>query len=155
MFRGNTEINIDNKGRFAVPTKYRAMLKEQSGGRVVVTIDTDSPCLLIYPLNVWQVIEEKIQSLPTFNAATRRIQRLLIGHAHECELDAQGRVLLAPVLRKHAQIDKKLMLVGQGKKFEVWSETRWESECQAWLEQGVGASEDGVQVPAVLNDLSV
>ncbi len=155
MFRGNTEINIDSKGRFAVPTKYRSMLKEQSGGRVVVTIDTDSPCLLIYPLNVWQVIEEKIQELPTFNPTTRRIQRLLIGHAHEVELDAQGRVLVPPVLRKHAQIQKKLMLVGQGKKFEIWSETRWETECQAWLEQGVGANENGADMPAILDDLSV
>lgn len=155
MFRGNTEINIDGKGRFAIPTKYRPKLIDQTGGKVVVTIDTDSPCLLIYPLNTWYEIEEKIQSLPTFNPATRRIQRLLIGHAHEVDMDGQGRVLVPTVLRKHAGIEKKLMLVGQGKKFEIWSEARWESECQAWLEQGVGSGEATGEMPAILNDLSV
>lgn len=155
MFRGNTEINVDGKGRFAMPTKYRSKLIDQSAGKVIVTIDTDSACLLVYPLNTWHDIEEKIQALPTFNPTTRRIQRLLIGHAHEVDMDGQGRILVPPVLRKHAGIDKKMMLVGQGKKFEIWSEARWETECQAWLEQGVGSGDTAQEMPAILDDLSV
>ena len=141
MYRGISSVNLDSKGRFSVPTKYRETLCK-SGNTLVITIDTEERCLLLYPIEVWEGIEEKIQSLPSFNPATRRIQRLLIGHATEVDMDAQGRLLLSPVLREHAMIDKSMVIVGQGKKFEIWSKDHWEKQCDQWLNQENGGSDE-------------
>lgn len=129
MFRGINAVNLDIKGRMALPTRYREDLDDQ----LVVTIDTEERCLLLYPYTTWEVIERKIESLSSFNQVTRRIQRLLIGHATEVELDGQGRVLLPPLLREYADLDKKIILVGQGKKFEIWGQASWEAKREAWL----------------------
>jgi len=155
MFRGINSLNIDSKGRIAIPKRYRDMLlkgaKQDESYHVVLTIDTESPCLLLYPAIEWDVIEEKLQGLPSFNPAARRIQRLLIGHATELELDASSRLLLPPVLREYAGMDKKLMLVGQGKKFELWSETTWNQHRDQWLQETSTAEE----LPADIQDLSL
>lgn len=135
MFRGLTTLNLDPKGRLVVPTRYRERLKVEGAEPLIATIDPESPCLLLYPYAAWEVIEQKIQSLPSFNKATRRIQRLLIGHATECEMDNQGRLLLPQSLRDYAQLDKTVVLVGQGKKFEIWSESVWLTASQQWLEE--------------------
>ena len=133
-FRGINAINIDGKGRLAVPTRYRDALGGQEGASLVVTIDTEETCLLLYPIKQWQVIEDSLQRLPSFNAAARRIQRLLIGHATDVELDANGRLLLPPLLRDYAHLDKHVVMIGQGNKFEVWDETLWQSRREQWLE---------------------
>jgi MraZ protein len=133
MFRGISAVNLDTKGRMAMPTRYRDGLQANDDGRLIVTVDTESPCLLLYPLGEWELIEAKLQSLPSFNQAARRIQRLLIGHATDVELDGNGRILLPNVLRDYAGLDKKIMLVGQGKKFEIWSEQQWEAQREIWL----------------------
>lgn len=132
MFRGINSISIDGKGRLAVPTKYRDSLGQDKAS-LVVTIDTEETCLLMYPASQWQVIEDNLQRLPSFNAAARRIQRLLIGHATDVELDGNGRVLLPPLLRDHAHLSKRVMMIGQGNKFEVWDETLWQSRREQWL----------------------
>lgn len=133
MFRGINAINIDVKGRIAVPTRYRDALLAEAGGALVVTIDTEETCLLLYPVKQWQVIEENLQRLPSFNAQARRIQRLLIGHATDIDCDNQGRVLLPQLLREHAKLDKRALLIGQGNKFEIWDETLWQSRRAEWL----------------------
>jgi len=125
MFRGINAINLDTKGRFAVPTKYRDRLQQDCLGRLVLTIDTEANCLLLYPLPEWEVIEAKLQKLPSFNPAARRVQRLLIGHATDVELDSNGRLLVAPMLREYANLSKKVVLIGQGNKFEIWDEDNW------------------------------
>ncbi len=125
-------MTLDGKGRFAVPTRYRDALGGE-GASLVVTIDTSDPCLLIYPTQAWHVIEEHVQQLPSFNAAARRIQRLLIGHATDVELDTSGRVLLPPLLRDYAHLEKNVVLIGQGNKFELWSEEEWQTRRAAWL----------------------
>jgi MraZ protein len=130
MFRGINAITIDGKGRFAVPARYREGLGEQ----VVVTIDTEEKCLLLYPVSHWQVIEENLQRLPSFNAASRRIQRLLIGHATDVDLDGNGRVLLPSLLRDYACLKKNIVLIGQGNKFELWDEDGWQARRQQWLD---------------------
>ncbi len=133
MFRGNNEINMDAKGRMAIPVRYRDLLASLCEGRLIVTIDIHDQCLLLYPLPEWEKIETQIARLPTFNPASRKLQRLLIGHARELELDGSGRILIPPELRKHAQIDKKVMLVGQSHRLELWSEECWDVQREAWL----------------------
>lgn len=135
MFRGVNGINIDAKGRIVMPTRYRDSLQDECKGCVVMTIDTEERCLLLYPLPAWEEIEGKLAALPSFNTAARRIQRLLIGHATEAELDSQGRILLPPLLRDYAGLNKKIMLVGQGKKFEIWDEEHWQQRRGQWLSE--------------------
>lgn len=152
MFRGINPINLDPKGRLAMPTRYRDQLRRDCHGHLVATIDTESHCLLLYPLHEWEIIEQKIQALPSFNRVTRRIQRLLIGHATEVELDSQGRLLLPQTLRDYAHLNKEIVLVGQGKKFELWDEKAWHAHRQAWLQE---ESERGEEIPAELQDLAL
>ena len=83
----------------------------------------------------WEEIERKLAKLPSFNPAARRIQRLLMGHATDVEMDGQGRILLPPLLRDYAGVTKRMVMVGQGKKFELWDEAHWESCRAQWLEE--------------------
>lgn len=133
MFRGISAINLDAKGRMAIPSRHRLHLEKAAQSQLVVTIDTEQRCLLLYALKEWETIEAKITALPSFNAEVRRIQRILIGHANELELDNNGRVLLPPLLREYAELNKTVMLVGQGNKFEIWSEDNWRSGRESWL----------------------
>ena len=128
MFRGVQHINMDAKGRLAMPSRHREPLHDQCAGNIVVTIDTRSPCLVIYPLPEWERIEEQIQSLPALKPAVKRFQRLMLGYATDLELDGNGRLLLPQPLREYARLDKKTVLLGQGNKLELWSEVLWESE---------------------------
>lgn len=140
VFRGVQHINMDAKGRLAMPARQREPLREQCDGHVVVTIDTQSSCLVVYPLPEWERIEKDIQGLPALNPAVKRFQRLMLGYATDLQLDANGRMLLPQPLRDHGRLDKKLVLVGQGNKLELWSETLWLQEReQALLDSGVDA----------------
>ena len=125
MFRGATLVNLDSKGRLAVPTRYRNLLSEESQGQMVCTIDLHQPCLLLYTLPEWEIIEKKLARLSSMNPLERRVQRLLLGHASECQMDNAGRLLLANTLRQHAKLTKEVMLVGQFNKFELWDEQTW------------------------------
>lgn len=131
MFRGINSITIDAKGRMAIPARYRDLLDSA----MVLTIDTEETCLLLYPVLEWQRIEASLQKLPSFNAAARRIQRLLIGHATDIDLDTQGRILLPQELRQYAHLQKQAVLIGQGNKFEVWNDELWQQKRNAWLEE--------------------
>ena len=153
MFRGINAVNLDTKGRMAMPTRYRPGLQQLSGGQLVITIDTQATCLLLYPLPEWEIIETKLQTLPSFNQAARRIQRLLIGHATEVEMDSHGRILLPPLLRDYAGLCKKLMLVGQGKKFELWQEEQWQMGRDKWIAEQ--QSDDDDQLPPEMQSLSL
>ncbi len=135
MFRGINAITIDAKGRLSVPSRYRDSLLSEESESLVVTIDTEETCLLLYPAEEWRVIESKLQSMPSFNRAARRIQRLLIGHATDVEPDSSGRLLIPPVLREYARLEKKVVMIGQGNKFEVWDEGLWQEKRQQWLEE--------------------
>jgi len=155
MFRGAATVNIDAKGRMAMPVRFRdlltAILNDESNPQLVVTIDTEEPCLMIYPLVEWDIIQQKLEQLPSFNPAARRIQRLLIGHATDMELDANGRLLLPAILREYAQLDKKAILLGQGKKIELWSESVWNARRETYLQ----ASSNTEELPELLHQLSL
>lgn len=135
MFRGINAIMIDGKGRLALPARYREAFIARNQLSFVVTIDTEETCLLLYPAIEWQLIESKLQSLPSFNPVARRIQRLLIGHATDVELDGSGRLLLPPLLREHAELAKKVVMIGQGNKFEVWNDELWQKKREQWLDE--------------------
>jgi len=134
-----------------MPARYRERLLERCGGRLVVTIDRDH-CLLVYPLPEWEIIEAKLNQLPSLNRQARLLQRLYIGHATELDMDAQGRILLPPMLREYAGLGKKIVLIGQGRKFEIWDETLWNESQEAWVE-AVQSSEG--ELPASLEELSL
>lgn len=151
MFRGNNPINLDVKGRLAIPARYRDGLMVQCNGCLVATIDIQDKCLFVYPLPEWEKIEAQISELPTFNPSTRRLQRLLIGHARELELDGSGRVLIPPELRAYADIDKKTMLVGQGRRFELWDLDNWNSQRDSWLEEAANE----LSIPDEMQSLSL
>jgi len=150
IFRGINNLTLDAKGRMAIPSRYRDRLMESCGGRLIVTVDRDG-CLLVYPQHEWEIIETQLADLPSLNKQSRLLQRLLIGHATEAELDSQGRILLPTMLREYADLGKKCVLIGQGKKFEIWDEKRWNENQQLWLEE---ADSDEGGMPSALESLS-
>ena len=152
MFRGITLVNLDSKGRIAVPARYRARLEEEADGQMIITIDTEERCLLLYPNPQWEIIEQKLQNLASFNHQCRRVQRLLIGHATDIEIDNHGRILLPSLLRDYAGLDKRVMIIGQGNKFELWGESQWEMGRDAWLAEDL--DEQG-ELPAELQNLAL
>lgn len=152
MFRGVNNLNLDAKGRMAFPSRYREQLQAESDPRVVVTVDRDG-CLLIYPMAEWEAIERDLSRLPSLNKQARRLQRLLIGHATECEFDAQGRILVPGPLREFAGIDRRVVLIGQCNKFELWDEATWNERRAAWL--AADDEEDDAEMPAALESLSI
>ena len=141
MFQGATELSLDVKGRLAVPTRHRDALASSG---VVVTAHPDG-CLLLYPRNAWEPVSAKIQALPSFNADARLWQRLMVGHAEEVAADAQGRVLISPVLRKRAALTKDVLLLGQGSHFEIWDLDHWEEKLAQALTQAGSALPPGAE----------
>ncbi|MBT3696982.1 MAG: division/cell wall cluster transcriptional repressor MraZ [Gammaproteobacteria bacterium] len=144
MFKGIHNINLDAKGRLTIPTKYRNTISDQSNGNMVVTIDSEEKCLLLYPATVFSNIEKKINDLPSFTKNHRRIQRLIIGHAEDLELDSSGRILLSKPLRIVAEMSKKITLIGQGDKFEIWSDDIWSNRVNKWRSEETDESSESV-----------
>ncbi len=131
----------------AIPAKVRDALASVCEGRLVVTAHTEERCLLVYPEPQWLDLQPKIEALPNIHRKARRMQRLLLGYATPMELDGNGRVLLPQTLRDYANLEKKLMLIGQGKKLELWSESGWYQE----LETG----DDDASMPEEMLSLSL
>jgi len=150
LFRGTNTLNLDAKGRLAIPTRYRERLRDICNGKLIITVDRDY-CLLLYPLPDWEAIESKLVSLPNLDKRTRRLQRLLIGHASDCDMDANGRILLPPPLREFAELNKRVVLIGQGNKFELWDEQTWNDRRDEWL----AAHDEEQALPAELESLSL
>ena len=119
----------------ALPTRHREVLLLASEGKLVVTIDMREPCLLLYPLSEWEVVQRKLEALSNINRNARTLQRLLIGHATDLELDSAGRVLLPNLLREYAELNKKMVVVGQGNKLELWADDLWRARLKDWLEE--------------------
>jgi MraZ protein len=114
------------------PARYADPISKCSG-HLIITVDTIEPCLCVYPLDEWEIIEAKLRTLPSQSENVRRLQRLLIGNAVDLELDGSGRFLVPPRLREHARLDKKAMLVGQLNKFQLWDEDTWNAVAAADL----------------------
>lgn len=142
MFRGINKVSIDGKGRMALPTRLRDTLQQVCLGNVVLTIDIREKCLMLYPLAEWEKVQATLTGLANVRSEIRTVQRLLIGHATDLELDSQGRVIIPKLLRDFAELDKKLILLGQGNKIEVWNEALWNERLGSWLESDVVNSLD-------------
>ena len=125
VFRGVAQLNLDAKGRLAVPSRYREALLVRCAGRLVITADVDK-CLLIYPQPDWEPIQQKLMSLSSLNPRIRDLQRQLIGYAEDIDMDAAGRVLVSPALRDFAALGKSVVFVSQGNKFELWDKEKWD-----------------------------
>ena len=135
MFRGDLSLSLDPKGRLAIPTKYRERIAELCGGALVATISLTERCLVIYPSPEWRRIEQQLQALPALDPKAQAISRLLIGHASECEMDNQGRILVPPTLREVATLDRRVRMIGQVNKFELWDEDHWAARRNELLDQ--------------------
>jgi MraZ protein len=133
VFRGANAISLDAKGRLAMPSRYRDELVSRSEGQLIITIDAVDPCLSVYPLSEWEIIESKLRELPSLREENRRLQRLLIGNAVDLELDGHGRFVVPPRLRDYAKLDRRAMLVGQLNKFQLWDEDVWNTQAEADL----------------------
>jgi len=144
MFKGIHNMNLDGKGRLTIPSKYRSTIIDQVNGNMVITIDSEEKCLLLYPSTAWRKIQDKINNLPSFNKNAKRIQRLLIGHAEDLEMDASGRVLISKPLINFAEMTKKITLIGQGEKFEIWSDDVWNSRVNKWRSEETDESQESV-----------
>ena len=136
--QGLHTLTLDDKGRIAMPIRYRNLFKNDDKHSLIITLDLAGLCLWLYPLEQWEKVATKIQSLPSLNSEVMRLQRLLVGHAIEIEIDSQGRLLIPTVLRECAKLNKNLILMGQGKRFELWDAETLEKQRQTWL---VGAGQ--------------
>ena len=151
VFRGSNEINMDTKGRMAIPARYRDALMSEFDGSLVATISITDTCLFIYPRPEWEEMEVKIARMSTFNKDTRRLQHLLIGNARDLDLDGSGRVLIPQELREYAKLDKKVTLVGQSHRLELWDTESWNSNRKAWLNEVAS----GLDIPEEIQSLSL
>lgn len=134
MFRGANPLSLDVKGRLSIPTRHRGVLLSESEGKVICTLDLHQPCLLLYPLIEWEEVEHKLSQLSSMNPHERRVQRVLLGNAHEMEMDKSGRILIPGQLREQVALDKSIVLVGQLNKFEIWSEAKWQEQMATDIE---------------------
>ena len=152
MFRGSSAITLDSKHRITIPTKYRDELVADCDRKMVCTVDTQYPCLLLYPLPEWEEIELKLCQLSSMNRQERLFQQMILGNASDCEMDKSGRLLINGPLRKYANLTKNVMLIGQLNKFEIWDENAW----QAQMQQGVSQIQSGeIELTERLLDLSL
>ena len=134
----------------ALPTRYRGTLEQRCQGRMVITVHDDG-CLLLYPFPEWEEIERKVMRLPNRSPKTRQLQRMLLGRATEVELDGNGRILIPPMLREFAKLEKRIVLAGVGNKFEVWNHEFWEQGCEDWR----ASEENGSELSDPLDSLNL
>ena len=124
MFTGWSLHTMDEKGRLAIPARFRGLLKSMGATSVVVT--TLDKCLVCYPPSQWQALADKISRLPPLDPRVRAFKHAFISGASECEFDRQGRILLPLSLREEAGLRDQVMVVGMQQSFELWDKARWE-----------------------------
>ena len=125
MFTGAPNLSLDARSRIAIPTRSRDAL----GTDVVITADP-SGCLLLFPAEAWAPFERRVSALPNMNPKIKAMQRMWLGYKTDCEVDSAGRVVLTPEMREYAKIDRKVQFVGQGDRFELWSEAGWQAQIE-------------------------
>ena len=142
MFRGVNEINIDDKGRIAIPSRFRERLAGIAAGCLVQTLSPLDRCVWLYPLPEWEAIDAKLDSLPEFDRQSRRAKQMIRGHATDCQIDAQGRILIPAELREYTSLSRQCVILGQGKKFEIWDRNLWTEQRDLWLDSIADAANE-------------
>ncbi len=143
MFIGEYHHNIDEKGRLAIPVKFRHKLKEGA----VVTRGLDN-CLFLYPQTDWEIIADKLAKLPISKANNRGFARFMLAGAMDAEIDGQGRVILPDYLRKFAFIKKKVVVAGLYNRLEIWDEEAWDKYKQ-------GTEKESKDIAEALGEMGV
>ncbi len=141
MFQGASSINLDAKGRMAIPSKHRDALNVQCEGRLTLTRHPHG-CLLLFPRPVWESHRDQIASWPM---SARAWQRIFLGNACDVELDTAGRILISPELRSAVGLQKDVMMLGMGSHFEIWDAAKLAEDEQQAVAGGM---------PDVLSDFS-
>ena len=144
MFRGSSFQTIDSKGRIIIPARFRDIIK--AGGSNGVMVTRLDRALFVYTFDQWSKIESKVLSMAETSEYMRRFRRVFIGGASDCNCDRQGRILIPPVLRQYAELDKEVVLVGQIAHFEIWSKKNYEQE--------VMQMEEDMKKEAVSNEIA-
>ncbi|MBL7057919.1 division/cell wall cluster transcriptional repressor MraZ [Patescibacteria group bacterium] len=121
MFIGEYAHNLDDKGRLAIPAKFRMLLDNGA----VITRSLDNKCLTLYPRKKWEEIAEKLANIPIGQSSARAFARIILSGATDVEFDKQGRVNLPTYLLKFAKFEKKAIVTGQYDKIEIWSDDAW------------------------------
>jgi len=134
QFQGTTAISLDAKWRLSVPTKYREALSRPEG-KLVLTAHPHR-CLLLYPQPVWEPIRETIMGTGSLVQDAGLLQTLVVGCAEDVQMDGTGRILVSQVLREFGELDRDVMLVGQGAHFKIWSKANWDAQMQQILARG-------------------
>lgn len=122
MFIGEHQHSLDEKGRIIIPSKFRADL----GLEFVMTKGLDN-CLFVYPKSEWEILEEKLKTLPLTSKDARAFVRFFFSGASESTLDKQGRVLIPANLREHSRLDKEAVIIGVSTRIEIWSKDHWDN----------------------------
>lgn len=143
MFLGEYQHNIDEKGRLAIPVKFRSELAKGA----VVTKGLEN-CLFLYTKNDWQEVAEKIARLPFSQSSSRAFSRLMLAGAMDVSVDKQGRIMLPDYLRKYAVLNKKVILAGLYNRIEIWDEPAWEK-------YKAGTEKDSSKIAETLGELGV
>lgn len=146
MFRGRSLHTLDAKGRIRIPSRFREILKTRYEDRFVIT-NLDR-CLIAYPLQEWEIIEEKLAALSLVRQDVKAFQRLFLSGATECNFDKQGRILIPQTLREHASLEREVVLAGMVKSFEIWSKPLWDEEIKR-------AHDNFAQITTTLADLGI
>ena len=146
MFRGRSIHTLDAKGRIRIPTRFRDILKTRYEDRFVIT-NLDR-CLVAYPLQEWEIIEERLGSLSLVRQDVKAFQRFFISGATECNFDKQGRVLIPQTLREHASLEREVVLAGMLRSFEIWSKDYWDQEIKT-------AHDNFSQITSTLAELGI
>jgi len=134
MLRGISTLNLDTKGRLAIPSRFREQLAAMCENQLVLTLNLLDRCLWLYPLPQWEIIDAKLGALPDFDKQSRRTKQMMLGHATECAYDSQGRILIPPVLREFASLKNKITILGQRNKLEIWDDERWSMQREELLD---------------------
>lgn len=125
MFLGTTTLTLDAKGRIAIPARYRAQLNESCDGKLVISYNPLDKCLPIWPYDEWLECERKMEAVQDQSEQFRAFQRLLYSYTNQVDMDSNGRVLVPQSSREEIGMEKSAVLIGHGKKFELWSEEKW------------------------------
>jgi MraZ protein len=124
VFRGRYEHTIDSKGRLSIPSKFREILASNFDERLILT--NFDQCLWAYPVREWKAVEDKVAALPQFKPEVKALQRFFISAASECPVDPNGRIIIPTTLRKYADLNQDVVIVGMTNRFEIWAKEKWQ-----------------------------